>query len=273
MVPADSRKVSPASRYSGYHYAHSGFTYGAITRCGRPFQNRSIRLHDTTLWSYNPGRAVTRPVWAVPRSLATTWGITIVFFSYPYLDVSVRGVRLPRLLGGSMRLSYSEIHGSTLFCSSPWLIAALHVLHRLCMPRHPPCALSNFAYMRRGYLCSSLVPHAHAYWCRCIPLSFYCRSTSARRSALFVFITSVNQRSHLVSTGESNPEPHPPCVPVSYRVVTFFYPCCGARRSQTDERTLNALEADRVELDGVEPTTSCLQGRRSSQLSYSPIFD
>ena len=26
-------------------------------------------------------------------------------------------------------------------CSSPWLIAACHVLHRLLMPRHSPCAL------------------------------------------------------------------------------------------------------------------------------------
>ena len=31
-------------------------------------------------------------VWAVPISLATTQGITIVFFSSRYLDVSVLGV-------------------------------------------------------------------------------------------------------------------------------------------------------------------------------------
>ena len=31
-------------------------------------------------------------VWAVPFSLATTWGITIVFFSSSYLDVSVQRV-------------------------------------------------------------------------------------------------------------------------------------------------------------------------------------
>src|ERR1700742_171980 len=29
--------------------------------------------------------------------------------------------------------------------SSPRLIAASHVLHRLLMPRHPPCALNNLA--------------------------------------------------------------------------------------------------------------------------------
>ena len=46
------------------------------------------------MWSYNPNKAVTLLVWAIPRSLATTYGITIVFFSYGYLDVSVPHVRL-----------------------------------------------------------------------------------------------------------------------------------------------------------------------------------
>lgn len=32
------------------------------------------------------------PVWAIPFSLATTQGITVVFFSSRYLDVSVLGV-------------------------------------------------------------------------------------------------------------------------------------------------------------------------------------
>ena len=38
-------------------------------------------------------------------------------------------------------LPHSEISGSMLICSSPKLIAACHVLHRLLMPRHSPCAL------------------------------------------------------------------------------------------------------------------------------------
>ena len=47
------------------------------------------------IWeSYNPGDALTSPVWALPLSLATTRGITIVFSSSAYLDVSVRRVRL-----------------------------------------------------------------------------------------------------------------------------------------------------------------------------------
>ena len=36
---------------------------------------------------------------------------------------------------------HSEISGSTVICTSPKLIAACHVLHRLLMPRHSPCAL------------------------------------------------------------------------------------------------------------------------------------
>ena len=38
---------------------------------------------------------------------------------------------------------HSEIHGSKLVRSSPWLIAAYHVLHRLLAPRHPPNALKT----------------------------------------------------------------------------------------------------------------------------------
>ena len=38
-------------------------------------------------------------------------------------------------------LPHSEIPGSKVVCTSPKLIAAYHVLHRLSVPRHPPSAL------------------------------------------------------------------------------------------------------------------------------------
>ncbi|AGH49458.1 hypothetical protein G432_09975 [Sphingomonas sp. MM-1] len=38
---------------------------------------------------------------------------------------------------------HSEIVGSKVAHTSPTLIAACHVLHRLCMPRHPPNALTS----------------------------------------------------------------------------------------------------------------------------------
>ena len=43
-------------------------------------------------------------------------------------------------------LSHSEISRSKVICTSPKLIAAYHVLHRLREPRHPPCALLYFPY-------------------------------------------------------------------------------------------------------------------------------
>ena len=64
----------------------------------------------------------TKQVWAIPRSLATTKGITFVFFSYGYLDVSVPHVR--SLLCSVTYLQYaglphSEIYGSICMCQSP----------------------------------------------------------------------------------------------------------------------------------------------------------
>ena len=90
----------------------------------------------------------TIPVWPAPRSLATTCGISVDFFSSPYLDVSVRAVPLIRLWIQRMMTGvfpagflHSDTHGSTPICGSPWLFAAYRVLRRLPVPRHPPCAL------------------------------------------------------------------------------------------------------------------------------------
>ena len=41
-------------------------------------------------------------------------------------------------------LSHSDTAGSKVICTSPAIIAAYRVLHRLREPRHPPCALSYF---------------------------------------------------------------------------------------------------------------------------------
>ena len=43
---------------------------------------------------------------------------------------------------------HSEICGSRPICGYPQLIAAYHVLHRLLVPRHPPCALISLILSR-----------------------------------------------------------------------------------------------------------------------------
>ena len=53
-------------------------------------------------------------------------------------------------------LPHSEISGSALICSSPKLIAACRVLHRLLMPRHSPCALVSLTYVEA--ICTPLRP-------------------------------------------------------------------------------------------------------------------
>ena len=84
-------------------------------------------------WSYNPNIAETTLVWANPISLATTLGITFVFSSSAYLDVSVQRVRPPCGVTGLQPagLPHSDTHGSMLMCSSPWIFAAYRVLRRL----------------------------------------------------------------------------------------------------------------------------------------------
>ena len=79
MVPADSRRIPRAPRYSGYHYASFGFEYRTITVCGFIFQRILLAKFLATSWSYNPYHAVTWKVWALPRSLATTGGIIVYF--------------------------------------------------------------------------------------------------------------------------------------------------------------------------------------------------
>ena len=94
-------------------------------------------------------RSARTPVWALPLSLAATGGITVVFSSSGYLDVSVHRVPLHNLwiqlwIHGVCPCGFphSDIRGSRDICSSPRLFAAYHVFLRLSVPRHPPCALS-----------------------------------------------------------------------------------------------------------------------------------
>ncbi len=93
-------------------------------------------------------RSARTAVWALPVSLAATSGITVVFSSSGYLDVSVHRVPSAYLciqytVTGSSPAGFphSDIRGSRDICSSPRLFAAYHVFLRPLVPRHPSCAL------------------------------------------------------------------------------------------------------------------------------------
>ena len=93
-------------------------------------------------------------VWPLSRSLAATRKIDVSFSSSGYLDVSVPRVPFHKLwihlwmtVVHTAGFPHSEISGSKDICSSPKLIAAYHVFHRLSVPRHPPCALLRLTFV------------------------------------------------------------------------------------------------------------------------------
>jgi hypothetical protein len=148
-------------RYSSRKAARFRLRDSYPLRCGFPSTSAITRLCNFPTRRqtdpdepYNPRTTTTAVshtarVWALPRSLATTKGVEVSFLSSGYLDVSVpqlasscpmdsgRSTRaLPRV-GFPIRKSPDH----RMVSSSPRLIAAAHVLHRLLAPRHPPCAL------------------------------------------------------------------------------------------------------------------------------------
>ena len=113
-------------------------------------------------------------VWADPRSLAATSGITDLFSSpggtemvhFPPLP-SPAYVFSGRYSGMSQSgFPHSEIPGSKPACGSPRLIAACHVLHRLLAPRHSPYALSSLTKC-------SLHLTFHKYMVKKLPIAEY----------------------------------------------------------------------------------------------------
>ena len=152
MVPPTSHKVPRVSWYSGSCRPGPDFVYGAFTLSGWLSQNHSAKLVRSITRS--EPRSARTPVWPLSISLAATLEIEkFSFSSSPYLDVSVQAVPLHTLWIGvwmhevcSCGFPHSDICGSVDICSSPQLFAAYHVLHRLLVPRHPPCALSCLTF-------------------------------------------------------------------------------------------------------------------------------
>ena len=153
MVPPYSHRVSRVRRYSGYCWLCSSFVYRTLTFYG--VLSHTLRLDLQIPSAVRTPEKLLPPVWPLPRSLATTYGISVDFSSSPYLDVSVQAVPLLTLCIyvkmihlQCIGLLHSDICGSFRACRSPQLFAAYRVLLRLPMPRHSPCALFSltFAY-------------------------------------------------------------------------------------------------------------------------------
>jgi hypothetical protein len=139
------------------------FDYRAVTFCGRPFQacSSNLLLYHSVYGVPQPQEA-SFLVWASPRSLAATDGITVVFSSSGYLDVSVPLVCLVRAYifsppshpSTGAGFPHSDISGSKPAYGSPEHFGVRPVLRRLLAPRHPPCALPSLSTSDLRY-CSS----------------------------------------------------------------------------------------------------------------------
>ena len=153
MVPADSRRITRVPRYSGYRYAESCFKYRTFTLCGSSFQKilftRFIQCRGPTTpqlrcHSHGLGSSpFARHYWGNHCLFSFPAGTKM--FQFPRF-ASPKLAVIPAYCAGG--LSHSEIRGSRVICTLPRLIAAYHVLHRLCEPRHPPYALSYFLLIK-----------------------------------------------------------------------------------------------------------------------------
>ena len=220
--------------------------------------------------------------WPGPRSLATTNGVSFDVLSSGYLDVSV-----PRVssLSGDLTVGFphSEILGSKLIRSSPRLIAAYYVLHRLHTPRHPLDALKTLD--RSHYQCPQyhkshpllygqdlhhradvLYPTHH-----CIGLIGQIKKTRIHVRPLFLPEGVGSNRQCRISLRCPNIRSWNPTGSTQPNFALFHTHVLSAvaalwrdsLRSDPACRAEAAKQRRLVEPDGIEPTTSCLQSRRS----------
>ena len=106
-------------------------------------------------WSYNPIMALL-PQWfglfpvrspLLGESLLFSLPAGTKMFQFPAFASDIHRMTGLQPAG----LSHSEISGSKVICTSPKLIAAYHVLHRLLMPRHPSCALLSLTKILKNW--------------------------------------------------------------------------------------------------------------------------
>ena len=147
MVPPVSHRVSRVRRYSGNRLIGISFRL----RVSHPLW-MAFPYHSANLSCRCAGpqpRRINPPVWPLPISLATTFGISVDVSSSPYLDVSVQAVPFLRLFDST------QDDGVLLRRVSPFGNPRINVCLRLpeayrSLPR-PSSAPSAKAFPLRSY--------------------------------------------------------------------------------------------------------------------------
>ena len=146
------------------------------------------------------------------------------------------------------RFPDSEICGSTVASTSPQLFAAVHVLHRLSTPRHPPRALSSFSISLRH--ASMIQDRGSAQ-----DATLACRSRGNSNPVICGIYKTAHVRSGELSLSES------------YLVVRERAFRAGAVRLTRVRNGRKSGGADRDRTDDLRLAKPAL-----SQLSYSPLL-
>ena len=117
MVPPVSHRVSRVPWYSGSSPLEIDFRLPGSHRLWQAFPGLSA--NQFPLLDCPQPQRINPLVWPLPRSLATTSGISVDFSSSPYLDVSVQAVPSIMLCIHIMvtilqivRFPHSDIYGS-----------------------------------------------------------------------------------------------------------------------------------------------------------------
>ena len=165
---------------------------------------------------------------------------------------------------------HSDIPGSQLVCSSPRLIAAYRVLHRLLAPRHSPYALSSLTIgmeltlpdipeNARMHQPLFPTPFVHEHCCVCgSEKTTVCRIFSCQRSS------GGNYRPAELIGCHGALSPGPPWLESSYNLNPKTCLADSPSRVSFEPRARRPDPASRlVENTGLEPVTSWLQTRRS----------
>ena len=150
MVLPDSDGVSRVPPYSGSWTEETTFRLQDYHLLWSIFPDRSTTLFlgNSNVQSYNPKKQaswfglfpVRSPLLRESNFFLFLWVLRC--FSSPRLPSTKLWIHLVMKPDG-FGFPHSEISGSLLTYSFPKHIAVSHVLHRLLVPRHPPCVLNN----------------------------------------------------------------------------------------------------------------------------------
>ena len=147
VVPPASHRVSRVPWYSGYCQLTFDFVYWTFTVYGLLSQNNSTINRQYLIQSATPQNQVPR-FGLFPFRSPLLWKSSFLsspaatqMFQFTVCSLVKLCIHLTILEVFSSRFPHSDIYGSLVMCTSPQLFAAYHVLLRLLVPRHSPCAL------------------------------------------------------------------------------------------------------------------------------------